>query len=159
MIAHSDRRRMHEPSFKQPQTGVDYSNDYVAELQKQGVQGKELMERLNERDFELPNQVSLHYWLYSLDLNSGKINWKSEFYAGHPPGGRHRKNSFCSETPITDGKRVYVYITGLGLFAYDFDGKKLWNTPLESSPTILDYGTASSLAQLDNLVNLFTDGT
>ena len=79
--------------------------------------------------------------------------------AGHPPGGRLRKNSFCSEIPITDGERVYVYITGLGLFAYNFDGKKLWNTPLESSPTILDYGTASSLAQLDNLVNLFTDGT
>ena len=58
---------------KQPQTGVDYSNDYVAELQKQGIKGKELTERLNERDFELPNEVSLHYWLYSLDLNSGKI--------------------------------------------------------------------------------------
>ncbi len=119
---------------KQPQTGVDYSNDYVAELQKQGLKGKELLERLQARDFELPNEVSLHYWLYSLDLDSGKINWKREFYAGHPPGGRHRKNSFCSETPITDGKRVYVYITGLGLFAYDFDGKKVWNTPLENSP-------------------------
>ena len=75
------------------------------------------MERLNERDFELPNEVSLHYWLYSLDLNSGKMNWKREFYAGHPPGGRDRKNSFCSETPLTDGKRVYVYIINLGLFA------------------------------------------
>ena len=78
----------------------------------------------------------------------GKRTGRREFYAGHPPGGRHRKNSFCSETPITDGKRVYVYITGLGLFAYDFEGKKLWNTPLESSPTILDFGTASSPAQL-----------
>ena len=51
---------------KQPQTGVDYSNDYVAELQKRGIKGRELTERLNERDFELPNEVSLHYWLYSL---------------------------------------------------------------------------------------------
>jgi outer membrane protein assembly factor BamB len=142
---------------KQPQTGVDYSNDYVAELQKQGLKGKELMERLQARDSELPSEVSVHYWLYSLDLDSGKTNWKKEFYAGHPPGGRHRKNSFCSETPITDGKRVYVYITGLGLFAYDFEGKKLWNTPLESSPTILDFGTASSPTQLGDLVIIVND--
>ena len=142
---------------KRPQTGVDYSNDYIAELEKQGVKGKDLMDRLNERDFELPNEVSLHYWLYSVDLNSGKINWKREFYAGHPPGGRHRKNSFCSETPITDGKRVYVYIANLGLFAYDFDGQKVWSTPLENFPTILDFGTASSPAQLGDLVIIVND--
>ena len=92
------------------------------------------MDRLNARDFELPNEVSLHYFLYSIDLESGKVNWKREFYAGHPPGGRHRKNSFCSETPVTDGRRVYVYINNLGLFAYDLNGNKVWNTPLESFP-------------------------
>src|ERR1700689_1024808 len=115
---------------KQPQTGLDYSNDYIAELQKQGIKGKALMERLNERDFELPSEVSLHYFLYSIDLDSGKTNWKQEFYSGHPPGGRHRKNSFCSETPVTDGSRIYVYINNLGLYAYDFEGNKVWNTPL-----------------------------
>src|SRR5580692_5632243 len=36
---------------KQPQTGVDYSNDYVAELEKQGIKGDELMKRLQARDF------------------------------------------------------------------------------------------------------------
>jgi len=142
---------------KQPQTGVDYSNDYVAELQKQGLKMPEILDKLNARDFELPSEVSLHYWLYSVDLDSGKINWKREFYAGHPPGGRHRKNSFCSETPITDGKRVYIYINNLGLFAYDLAGNKIWNTPLENFPTILDFGTASSPAQLDNLVIIVND--
>src|SRR5580704_14842279 len=51
---------------KQPQVGSEYSNDYIAELQKQGVKGKDLLDRLNERDFELPNQVSLHYFLLSI---------------------------------------------------------------------------------------------
>src|SRR5215472_14742443 len=69
---------------KQPQVGSDYSNDYVAELSKQGLKGKELLDRLNARDFELPAEVSLHYFLYSIDLESGKINWKREFNAGHP---------------------------------------------------------------------------
>jgi outer membrane protein assembly factor BamB len=142
---------------KQPQTGASYSNDYIAELQKQGFKDKELLDRLNARDFEFPGEVNLHYFLYSIDLQSGKINWTREFFAGRPPGGRHRKNSFSSETPVTDGKRVYVYITHLGLFAYDFKGNKVWNTPLESFPTILDFGTASSPALVNDLVVIVND--
>src|SRR5580658_9524020 len=46
---------------KQPQVGSDYSNDYIAELSKQGFKGQELLDRLDARDFELPSQVSLHY--------------------------------------------------------------------------------------------------
>jgi outer membrane protein assembly factor BamB len=142
---------------KQPQVGTEYSNEYIAELSKQGVKGKELMDRVNARDFELPGEVSVHYWLYSIDLDSGRINWQREFYAGHPPGGRHRKNSFCSETPVTDGSRVYIYINNLGLFAYDLDGNKVWNTPLENFPTILDFGTASSPTLVNNLVIIVND--
>jgi outer membrane protein assembly factor BamB len=115
------------------------------------------MDRLNARDFELPNEVSLHYFLYSIDLESGKVNWKREFHAGRPPGGRHRKNSFCSETPVTDGQRVYVYINNLGLFAYDLNGNKVWNTPLESFPTIMDFGTASSPTLVDDLIVVVND--
>ncbi|HYO83241.1 MAG TPA: PQQ-binding-like beta-propeller repeat protein, partial [Bryobacteraceae bacterium] len=146
-----------EGTAKQPQVGSNYSNDYIAELTKQGLKGKELIDRLNARDFELPNEVTLQYFLYSIDLASGKINWKREFHSGRPPGGRHRKNSFCSETPVTDGKRVYVYINNLGIFAYDLDGRKVWNTPLESFPTILDFGTASSPALVNDLVVVVND--
>ena len=67
--------------------GATYSNDYTAELQKQGFKGGELRDRLNARDFEFPDEVALHYFLHSVDLNSGKINWKREFYLGRPPGG------------------------------------------------------------------------
>ena len=142
---------------KQPQVGTTYSNDYVAELQKQGLKGKELEDKVNARDFELPHEVTIHYFLYSIDLESGKINWKREFHAGHPPGGRHRKNSFCSETPVTDGKRVYIYINNLGLFAYDLDGNHVWKTPLENFPTILDFGTASSPTLVNDRVIIVND--
>ena len=116
---------------KQPQMGTEYSNDYVAELMKQGLKMDEIMKKVNERDFEMPNEVKIHFLLYCLDLKSGAVNWKKEFYAGHPPGGRHRKNSFTSETPVTDGKAIYVYVGNLGLYAFDLKGKQLWTTPLE----------------------------
>ncbi|HTS31116.1 MAG TPA: PQQ-binding-like beta-propeller repeat protein [Bryobacteraceae bacterium] len=146
-----------EGRAKQPQVGTDYSNDYAAELSKQGFKGQELLDRLNARDFELPAEVTVHYVLYSIDLDSGKVNWKREFHSGHPPGGRHRKNSFCSETPVTDGSRVYVYINNLGLFAYDLEGNKIWNTPLENFPTILDFGTASSPTLVNDMVVIVND--
>ena len=94
-----------EGDSKEPQTGTDYSNEYVAELMKQGLSGEEVERKVMERDFELPDQVSLHYYLMCLDLETGIEVWRREYHSGKPPGGRHRKNSFASETPVTDGKR------------------------------------------------------
>lgn len=129
---------------KKPQRGTEYSNEYAAELSKQGLSDKEIMSRLMARDFELPHEVNLHYMLYCLDLKSGATIWKKEFHTGKPPGGRHRKNSFTSETPVTDGKSVYIYAANLGLWAFDLKGKQLWHTRLDANPIYLEFGTASS---------------
>src|ERR687897_3249305 len=53
-----------EGKSKPPQTGTEYSNEYVAELMKQGLSQKEIMERVTARDIELPKEVTLHYFLY-----------------------------------------------------------------------------------------------
>ena len=53
---------------KLPQVGTEYSNEYAAELEKQGLSMDEIMKRLNERDIELPNEVNVHYVLYRVDL-------------------------------------------------------------------------------------------
>ena len=137
-----------EGKSKVPQTGTEYSNEYAAELQKQGLSQAEIMKRLTERDIELPREVKLHYFTYCLDLKSGKVVWKNEFYTGQPPGGRHRKNSFVSETPVTDGKFIYVFVGNLGLWAFDLKGKQVWTTPLEANPIYLEFGTRGSPAQV-----------
>lgn len=146
-----------EGKSKQPQIGTEYSNEYVAELQKQGLSGPEIIKRLNERDIELPNEVMLHYMLYCLNLKTGKVEWSKEFFAGHPPGGRHRKNSFASETPITDGKFIYLYVTNLGLWAFDLKGNQVWKTPIEPQPIYLDLGAGSSPALAGNLLVILND--
>ncbi len=142
---------------KKPQTGTEYSNEYAAELAKQGLSPAQIMEKVMARDIELPKEVTLHYWLYCLDLKSGRVMWKKEFYTGRPPGGRHRKNSFTSETPVTDGSHVFVYVANLGLFAYDFKGKEIWKTPLESNPIYLDFGTGSSPVVHENQLIVLSD--
>ena len=142
---------------KPPQLGTEYSNEYVAELQKQGLPMDKVIEKVTERDIELPNEVMLHYFVYCLNLKSGKVEWKQEFFAGRPPGGRHRKNSFSSESPVTDGKFVYVYVANLGLWAFDLKGKQVWTTPLEANPIYLDFGTGSSPALIGNQLVIVND--
>jgi len=146
-----------EGKSKPPQIGTEYSNEYVAELQKQGLPMEQVLERMTARDIELPKEVKLHYFLYCLNLNTGKVEWQKEFYAGHPPGGRHRKNSFTSESPVTDGKFVYVYVANMGLWAFDLTGKPVWTTTLESNPIYLDFGTGSSPALAGNLLVIVSD--
>jgi outer membrane protein assembly factor BamB len=146
-----------EGKSKPPQTGTEYSNEYVAELQKQGLSMEQILERVTARDIELPKEVKLHYFLYCLNLKTGGVEWQREFHAGQPPGGRHRKNSFTSETPVTDGKFVYVYVANLGLWAFDLKGKLVWTTPLEANPIYLDFGTGSSPVLAGNLLVIVSD--
>jgi outer membrane protein assembly factor BamB len=146
-----------EGKSKPPQIGTEYSNEYVAELRKQGLPIEEVIKRVTERDIELPNEVMLHYFVYCLNLKSGQVEWKNEFYTGRPPGGRHRKNSFVSESPVTDGKFVYVYVANLGLWAFDVKGKQVWTAPMEANPIYLEFGTGSSPALAGNLLVIVND--
>ena len=146
-----------EGKSKTPQIGTEYSNEYVAELMKQGLSEQEVLKRVTARDIELPKEVMLHYYLYCLDIQTGKVVWKREFYSGQPPGGRHRKNSFASETPVTDGNLVYVYVANLGLYAYDMKGTQVWHMPLEAYPIYLDFGTGGSPALLGDLLLIVND--
>jgi outer membrane protein assembly factor BamB len=146
-----------EGKSKPPQTGTEYSNEYVADLVKQKLPMEEVIKRVTERDIELPHEVMLHYFLYCLDVKSGKVEWKKEFYSGRPPGGRHRKNSFVSETPVTDGKSIYVYVANLGLWAFDLKGNQTWTAPLDANPIYLDFGTGSSPALAGNLLIVVSD--
>ena len=144
--------------FKQPSTGL-FGNDYVAELQAQGITGAELQKKLQERDNEMPGEASeLRYMLYALDANTGKVKWEREAVKTLPGGGRHRKNTFASETPFTDGERVYAsFGQNIGIFVFSMDGKPLWSRQWPPQPIYLDFGTASSPMVHDGRVYLLQD--
>ena len=82
--------------------------------------------------------------VYAIDFNTGKIVWEHEAHRGIPPQARHLKNTYASETPVTDGQRVYVSFGNVGAFAYDFNGKLLWSSPVQVKPTRYGWGTAAS---------------
>lgn len=145
-------------AFKQPSAGL-FGNDYIAELQAQGITGAEMMKKIQERDNEMPGEASeLRYMLYALDARTGKVKWEREAIKALPGGGRHRKNTFASETPFTDGERIYAsFGQNVGLFVFSMDGKLLWKRQWPPQPIYLDFGTASSPIVHDGRVYLLHD--
>ena len=144
-------------AFKAPSTGI-FGNDYVAELSKQGLPEAEVVKKVIARDIELTNESGeIRYMVYAFDAKTGRAKWEREAHRGAPFGGRHRKNTYASETPATDGERLYVYFGNVGLFAYAMDGKPLWNTRFEPQPMYLDFGTASSPVVHDGRVYVLHD--
>ena len=68
--------------------------------------------------------------LSCLDASTGKVLWEKTVYEGRVHDNRHRKNTYASATPVTDGKYVYFSFEAEGLYCYDFDGKLIWKTSL-----------------------------
>lgn len=88
---------------------------------------------------------SVHQWfVYCLDLNTGKIVWEEKVREAKPESAIHLKNSFASETPVTDGKHVYFYFGNVGLYCFDFEGNKVWERAFKPHETRLGWGTAAS---------------
>lgn len=86
-----------------------------------------------------------HEWkVLCLDLASGKVRWEKAVQKSQPAEPKHVKNSYASETPVTDGERVYAYIGNLGVFCLDVEGHPVWSKALEPHKTRAGWGTAAS---------------
>lgn len=99
-----------------------------------------------------------HHWLvYSFDLRTGNVRWKYEAHTGRPKVPRHPKSTYASETPTTDGERLYVLFGDVGLYCFDFNGNKLWSHEIEAKKTFFDYGAAASPIVHDGQVIVLYD--
>lgn len=87
----------------------------------------------------------LHRWLaLCVDLASGEILWSKQLHQAIPQTPRHIKNSYASETPVTDGERLYVLFGDVGCFCLTLDGQLVWKRELPPCRTRYGWGTAAS---------------
>jgi outer membrane protein assembly factor BamB len=85
------------------------------------------------------------WMVYDIDFKTGRIRWSKELRSVPSKVMRHIKNSFASETPVTDGERVYVYFGSIGLVAaLDFDGGIAWVKEVGAYDGRQSFGTAAS---------------
>jgi outer membrane protein assembly factor BamB len=107
---------------------------------------------------ERPKPKDEHEWrVLCFDLKTGKTLWDKLVHQGVPHQPRHLKNSYASETPVTDGERVYAYIGNVGLFTFDMDGNPLWNREWEPVKTRYGWGTAASPALHQDRIYVIND--
>jgi outer membrane protein assembly factor BamB len=93
-------------------------------------------------DYSVP--TSEHRWmLYAIDFAAGRVAWEREVHRGVPAVAKHSKNTYASETPVTDGERVYAYFGGVGLFAFNLAGTPVWAKRMDLVKT-RGFGTGSS---------------
>ena len=101
-------------------------------------------------DFVHPDAVGADlkhtFKVVCLDRVTGKILWERVAYEGPVHDSRHKKASFASSTPATDGKYVFAFFGSEGLYAYDFNGKLLWKQDLGKLGTAsVGYGVSPIL--------------
>src|SRR5579871_2379259 len=68
--------------------------------------------------------------LLCLNKKSGAVLWERLAYEGAPKEKRHMKATYANATPATDGEVVVAFFGSQGIYAYDLDGKPLWNRDL-----------------------------
>ncbi len=82
--------------------------------------------------------------VFCFDAATGKKIWRREFQTGKigeiiPP------NVPASSTPVSDGTRVYVHFSTLGLMAFDLsDGKTVWTKEIPEPFYLMGWGSAQS---------------
>lgn len=100
----------------------------------------------------------MRFEVHCYDLTSGEAKWKRVARTAEPTEPTHRDNTYASETPVSDGERVYAYFGMNGLYCYTLDGEPVWQTDLGAFPMANGWGTSSSpalagdklIVQIDN---------
>jgi outer membrane protein assembly factor BamB len=88
---------------------------------------------------------AVYKWeVYCLSAADGKVLWKQTAAERRPALAITNFNTYATETPVTDGDRVYAYFGMTGVFCYDLAGKLLWKADVGAYRTSMGHGTASS---------------
>ena len=78
------------------------------------------------------------------DGATGRQLWKTDIATGPLPRITP-PNSHASSTPATDGTRIYIYVSTIGLLALDAaNGREAWRHPLLKPAYLMDWGAAGS---------------
>lgn len=95
----------------------------------------------------------LAFQLHCLRLEDGEPLWRREVGARVPEFAVHASNTYATESPASDGERVFVTFGALGeVVAYDLEGEQQWRVETGVFPTGNDFGWGISLAVDSGLV-------
>jgi outer membrane protein assembly factor BamB len=93
--------------------------------------------------------------LVCISRERGEVLWTQTVNGGSPEddfNGYLTEHGYASNTPTSDGERVYVFFGKSGVIAFDIEGKKLWTTLVGTESSDRRWGSAASLILCGNLL-------
>ena len=84
------------------------------------------------------------FMVLAVSRRDGKILWKKILREEFPHEGGHETGSPASNSPVTDGQRLYVFLGSRGLYCLDLQGELKWQKDLGRMQTLHAHGEGSS---------------
>jgi len=91
------------------------------------------------------NELARH--LLCFDAKTGKKLWRKTVKARQPEDvfkGYIQEHGYASNTPVSDGEHVFVFMGKTGLLAFDMDGNEKWRTYVGGESNNKRWGSASA---------------
>ena len=79
-----------------------------------------------------------------IDRNDGSIIWEKTVAREWPHESTHDLGSWASNSPCTDGEKIYAYFGSRGLYCLDFAGNVLWQRNFGQMQKHMSFGEGSS---------------
>jgi outer membrane protein assembly factor BamB len=93
----------------------------------------------------LPNRGVHQFKVLALDRRTGKTVWERTAREEEPHEAAHQDNgSWASSSAITDGQHVFAYFESRGLYAYDMQGKLIWQADFGDKKMRNQFGEGST---------------
>jgi outer membrane protein assembly factor BamB len=99
-----------------------------------------------------PDAAEISWKILCFDRDTGRLLWDRTAIQAKPANARHTKNSYASQTPVTDGASVYAFFGDQGMYCYNFKGELLWSKRLGTFTMRNNWGMGSSPVLYQNLV-------
>ncbi|MFV0590199.1 MAG: PQQ-binding-like beta-propeller repeat protein [Draconibacterium sp.] len=105
---------------------------------------------------KLPEDI-YRWQLTCLNAQSGEKLWNAVSREGTPRIKKHAGSTYACETPVTDGKNVWIYYGMHGVYCYDMNGELIWKQDPGAYPTANGWGTGSSPVLYNNTLFVLVD--
>ncbi|UCD50114.1 MAG: PQQ-binding-like beta-propeller repeat protein [Phycisphaerales bacterium] len=99
-----------------------------------------------------PDESEYTYCVICLDADRGDVLWSTAVARQRPKTRRHTKNTYASETPVTDGTHVFASFGSVGLYCLDFEGNVCWQRDLGLLRDRRGWGTGASPVLFRNTI-------
>jgi len=99
----------------------------------------------------------LEFVVFSIDRKDGSILWKTKVREELPHSHTHQFGSWASNSPVTDGERIYAYFGSLGFYCLNMDGEILWERDFGRMEKVRSFGEGCSPVLYENKLIVLRD--